>query len=245
MEQARAKRTRGVLTGGGAALLALVALAGCSGEQPIPGGATQSAADRTAGQPAQAPQPQGPVRQILAFGDSLFAGYNVPKDEAYPAELERALRADGINAQVTNAGVSGDTSAAGRQRFAFTLKSLSAPPDLLVLELGGNDLLRGLSPDQTRANLAAIIEQAQAQGIPVVLMGLRAPANMGADYVAAFDALYADLAKEYGVALIPNWVAPVEKRPDLIQDDRIHPTQEGIDLLVSSTSDRVADALAR
>ena len=233
-------------------LIAALSLAACGSEQPIPGGATQAAADHAAGQGAgqgetttAAAAPTGPVRRILAFGDSLFAGYNVPKDQSYPAELERALRADGIDAQVTNAGVSGDTSAAGRQRFAFTLKSMEHKPDLLILELGGNDLLRGLSPDQTRANLAAIIEAAQAQDIPVLLMGLAAPANFGGDYVSAFNAVYPSLAKQYDIPLIANWVSSVEARPELRQQDRIHPTEEGIDLLVASTSERVEAALAR
>ncbi|ABC63891.1 arylesterase [Erythrobacter litoralis] len=185
----------------------------------------------------------GPERRILAFGDSLFAGYNVAKSDSYPAKLESALRARGINARVTNAGVSGDTSAAGLQRFEFTLDSLQETPDLLILELGGNDLLRGLSPDETRRNLESMIRTAQARGIDVLLMGMRSPANMGAQFVEEFNGLYAELAEQYGTDFIPVWVESVADRPELIQDDRVHPTEAGIELLVSETLDDVVAAI--
>lgn len=185
----------------------------------------------------------GPERRILAFGDSLFAGYNVAKEESFPAKLEAALRAKGVNAQVTNAGVSGDTSAAGAQRFEFTLNAMETKPDLLILELGGNDLLRSISPEQTRANLEAIIKTAQAADIPILLMGMQAPPNMGAEYVAQFRAVYADLAEQYGLDFIPFWVEAVADKPELIQPDRVHPTAEGIDVLVGDTLDEVVAAL--
>ena len=185
----------------------------------------------------------GPQRTILAFGDSLFAGYNVPKDDSYPAQLETALREAGVNARVVNAGVSGDTSAAGRQRFQFTLDGQEETPELLILELGGNDLLRAIQPSQTRANLAAMIETAQARGIEVLLMGMQAPPNVGPEYREEFNAIYPSLAQEYGVALIPNWIEGVADQPELIQTDRIHPTVEGIALLVSDTVDEVTDAI--
>jgi acyl-CoA thioesterase-1 len=187
----------------------------------------------------------GPERHILAFGDSLFAGYNVAKEDSYPAKLEAALRAQGINARVTNAGVSGDTSAAGAQRFAFTLKSLEKTPDLLILELGGNDLLRSISPEQTKANLREIITAAQSEGIDVLLMGMQAPPNMGAQYVEEFQAVYADLAKQYGLDFIPFWVEAVADKPELIQKDRVHPTEQGIEVLVGDTVDEVVAALPK
>jgi len=221
--------------------LALI-VASCGSD--VPSGpapaATQAAADAP---PAVAVT--GPERHILAFGDSLFAGYNVAQEDSYPAKLEAALRAQGINARVTNAGVSGDTSAAGAQRFDFTLNSLAAKPDLLVLELGGNDLLRGLSTDETRANLEAIIKSAQAEDIAVLLMGMQAPPNMGAQYVAEFQAVYADLAKQYGLDFIPFWVEAVADKPELIQQDRIHPTEQGIEVLVGDTVDEVIAALPK
>ncbi|RDC59509.1 Arylesterase [Alteripontixanthobacter maritimus] len=185
----------------------------------------------------------GPQRQVLAFGNSLFAGYRVPAADAYPAKLQNALRARGINAQVVNAGVSGDTTAAGLQRFAFTLNAQDTPPELVILELGGNDLLRNLPPEATRANLAAMLDELKKRDIPAILFGMRAPPNLGPDYVAQYDALYRDLAEQYGAALVPFFLEPVYDQPRLIQPDRIHPTTEGIEALVAYTADDVAEAL--
>ncbi len=217
-----------------------LALAACGSEAP-----TANPEETTPSDPiANAVVPvMGPEKSILAFGDSLFAGYNVDPADSYPAKLQNALRARGINAKVRNAGVSGDTSAAGLQRFEFTLNGQDDTPDLLILELGGNDLLRRIEPAQTRANLTAMIEGAQARGIDVLLMGMKAPPNFGPEYQADFDAIYSDLASEYGVDLIPFWVAPVAARPDLIQADRIHPTENGIELLVAETVDEVIAAI--
>src|SRR5690606_29987823 len=160
-------------------------------------------------QTADAVPVTGPQWHILAFGDSLFAGYNVAKEESYPARLEAALRAQGIDAQVANAGVSGDTTAAGLQRLAFTLDSQDGTPDLVILELGGNDLLRGLSPEETKANLASMLDILKQRGIPVLLMGMRAPPNYGPEFQQAFDALYPALAAEYGVELVPFFLEAV------------------------------------
>lgn len=183
--------------------------------------------------------------RILAFGDSLFAGYGFsdPDADSYPAKLEAALRSKGINARVSNAGVSGDTSAAGRQRLGFVLEAEEQKPDLFILELGGNDLLRGLSPDQTRENFSAMLDTLKEQGIPVLIMGMRAPPNYGPEYQQAFDALYGELAQEYSAALIPFWLEDIYQQPQLFQNDRIHPTVEGIEELVGSTVDQVAAAL--
>lgn len=185
----------------------------------------------------------GPERRILAIGDSLFAGYGLDPSQSYPARLEAALRAKGVNAKIANAGVSGDTSAAGLQRLAFTLDAQPAQPDLFILELGGNDLLRGLSPEETKANLGQMLETLKARGIPVLLMGMRAPPNYGPEYQAEFDALYAALAKEHGVALIPFWLEDIYREPELFQSDKIHPTAEGIERLVASTIGEVEGAL--
>ncbi len=185
----------------------------------------------------------GPERTILAFGDSLFAGYNLGPDEGYPERLEPALRAKGINARVIDAGVSGDTSAAGRQRIAFVLDNLESPPDLALVELGGNDLLRGLPPSETRANLAAILDELKARNIPVLLVGMRAPPNLGAQFQAEFDALYPALAQEYGVPLVPFFLEAVFDKPALMLDDRIHPNAEGIVQIVGATVDQVAAAV--
>lgn len=222
--------------------LLTLALAACGSEAPEAAAPPRAEANSTTN--AELPV-MGPERHILAFGDSLFAGYNVAKEDSYPAKLEAALRAQGINARVTNAGVSGDTSAAGAQRFAFTLKSLEKTPDLLILELGGNDLLRSISPEQTKANLREIITAAQSEGIDVLLMGMQAPPNMGAQYVEEFQAVYADLAKQYGLDFIPFWVEAVADKPELIQKDRVHPTEQGIEVLVGDTVDEVVAALPK
>ncbi|WP_237487373.1 arylesterase [Parapontixanthobacter aurantiacus] len=222
------------------ALLLGLAVSGCGSEpaeeasQP----AVESAAEE--GDPIAV---SGPERHILAFGNSLFAGYNVAEGKSYPAVLEAALRAQGINAEVVNAGISGNTTAAGRERLAFTLDSQETKPDLVILELGGNDLLRSLSPEETRANLEAMLSELQGRDIPVLLMGMRAPPNLGRDYVAEFDAIYPDLSEAYGADLVPFFLEPIYTRPELIQDDRVHPTAEGIEVLVEDTVDDVIKAL--
>ena len=185
----------------------------------------------------------GPERRILAFGDSLFAGYGLDEQQGYPEQLEDTLRARGTNARVIDAGVSGDTSAAGRQRLAFTLDAQDTPPDLVILELGGNDMLRGIQPDQTRANFAAMLEELRARQIPVLLMGMRAPPNYGTEYQQRFDALYGELAREYGARLVPFWLESIFEDPSLFLEDRIHPTAEGVGMLVGDTLDDVQQAL--
>ena len=209
-------------------------------------GDTEAAAPGAAGThkaPAPVAEVAGPEQRILAFGDSLFAGYRVGERESYPAQLEAALRGRGHNVRVTNAGVSGDTSAAGLQRLEFVLGSLDTPPDLAIVELGGNDLLRGIAPAETRANLGAILAELQQRGIPVLLMGMRAPPNLGQTFVREFDGLYPDLAKRYDAALVPFFLEPVYNKPALVQEDRVHPTAEGIEMLVAATADEVARAL--
>lgn len=226
-----------------AIILALGALAGCGSE---PGDAVQTDSSAGPAAPSQTSSEPvaGPQVDILAFGDSLFAGYGLASpDLSYPARLEAALRAQGRNVRVANAGVSGDTTAAGRQRLAFTLDSQPEPPDLVILELGGNDLLRGLPPEQTRANLAAMLGELKARGIPVVLYSLQAPPNYGAEWQARFDAIYPALAKEYGATLVPFVTEAVFADPAMLQPDRIHPTAQGVEALVGATRDAVARAL--
>lgn len=219
-------------------ILVPVALGACGSEAPAPDQAARTAAATPIDVPVM-----GPERTILAFGDSLFAGYNVAKGDSYPAKMEAALRARGINARVANAGVSGDTTAAGLQRLAFTLDAQAAKPDLVILELGGNDLLRNLPPSETRANLAAMLEELGRRDIPVLLMGMRAPPNLGGQFVGDFDGIYPALAKEYGAALVPFFIEPVVGKPELIQADRIHPTERGIEALVGATVDDVVGVL--
>lgn len=222
----------------GAGLLALAACSDAADE-----GTSAPAAAEAAGEVLPEIPVMGPERRILAFGDSLFAGYGLDPAQSYPARLEAALRAKGVNAKIANAGVSGDTSAAGLQRLAFTLDAQDKKPDLFILELGGNDLLRGLSPEETRANLGQMLDELKKRGIPVLLMGMRAPPNYGPDYQAKFDALYAELAKEHGAGLIPFWLEDIYREPELFQSDKIHPTAEGIERLVASTLSEVEGAL--
>ena len=223
---------------GWAVVLAL-AVAGCADEPAAPAAQASRAA---APAPQDAP-PLGPERRILAFGDSLFAGYGLEDGEGYPEMLEAALQAQGINARVIDAGVSGDTTAAGRQRLGFVLDAQDTPPELALVELGGNDLLRGIAPSQTRENLAAILTELQRRRIPVLLMGMRAPPNLGEAYVAEFDAIYPALSQRFGTALVPFFLEAVYDEPALIQQDRIHPTAEGIEAIVEATVGDVARAL--
>ncbi|GGC05610.1 hypothetical protein GCM10011494_25250 [Novosphingobium endophyticum] len=192
--------------------------------------------------PPQVPV-MGPERPILAFGDSLLAGYGLEDGESYPDRLEQALRARGINARITNAGVSGETTAAGLERLDFTLKSQREKPDLVIISLGGNDMLRGLPPATTRANLDAILMRLRDENIPAVLLGMLAAPNLGKDYAARFNPIYPQLAQKYDAALVPFFLQPVIDKPDLMQPDHVHPTALGIDSIVAATVDDVADAL--
>lgn len=226
----------------GVAVLALL-LAGCGkgSEAPVVN-ATPSEAGSALDAPPEVPV-MGPERRILAIGDSLFAGYGVDRGEGYPAKLDVALRARGVNARIADAGVSGDTTAGGLQRLAFTLDSQPLPPELVLISLGGNDMLRGLPPEQTRANLDAILAELDKRGIKAVLMGMLAAPNMGADYRAKFDPIYPALAGRHKAALVPFFLEPVIDKPDLVQKDHIHPTAAGIEAIVAATAATVADAL--
>lgn len=221
-------------------VLSVLVLAGC-GQQA----AREAARDPGTPAPTSASERPvaGPERRILAFGDSLFAGLGVGIENSYPAQLQAALRKDGINARIVNAGVSGDTTAAARQRLAFTLDAQPSPPELVLLELGGNDMLRALSPEETRANFLAMLDELAERKIPVLLMGMRAPPNYGAEYQRAFDAIYAELGKREGVTLVPFWLETIYRRPELFQADRLHPTVEGLGELVGATKDAVKAAL--
>lgn len=181
---------------------------------------------------------------VLAFGDSLYAGYGVPPQESFPAELQAALREQGVQATVRNGGVSGDTTAAGRQRLAYTLDGLPRKPDLVVLGLGGNDMLRGIDPEQTEANLRAMLDELKRRGVPFVLTGMVAAPNLGREYGERFDAIYPALAKEYGAPLYPFFLQDVVTDQRLMLPDRVHPNPEGIDRVVERVAPLVAKALA-
>jgi acyl-CoA thioesterase I len=183
--------------------------------------------DTSAGSPgAAAPKPNASARpKIVVLGDSLTAGLGLAPSEAYPALLEQKLQAAGYDWEVVNAGVSGDTSAAGLARVDWALDQ----PDvrILVLELGANDGLRGLPVDEMKKNLAAVIERAQAKHIAVLLAGMEAPPNFGPDYTVSFRQAYRDLAKQYKVSLLPFLLVNVAGNAALNQGDGIHPNVEG------------------
>ena len=167
--------------------------------------------------------------KILAFGDSLTAGYGLPKNEGFPAMLQAALRARGIAATVIDGGVSGDTTAGGRARLDW---SLAANPDFVIVELGANDALRGLDPAATEANLDAILTQLKQRGLPVLLAGMLAPPNLGEDYGKRFNALYPRLAERHKVALYPFFLDGVAMQAALNQRDGLHPNARGVAAIV-------------
>ncbi|HVZ00405.1 MAG TPA: arylesterase [Dongiaceae bacterium] len=172
--------------------------------------------------------------KILALGDSLTAGYGLKQGEGFADQLQTAFRKMGRPVTVINGGVSGDTSAGGLARIDW---ALGDQPQVVIVELGANDMLRGVSPDSIRANLAAIIAKAKAAGAKVLLCGMKAQRNLGPDYVAQFDAIYPDLAKQEGVTLYPFFMDGIIQ-PDgtadraLLQGDGLHPTEAGAALIV-------------
>jgi acyl-CoA thioesterase-1 len=187
---------------------------------------------------------------IAALGDSLTQGYGLPAEQGFVPQLEAWLRAQGADVRLINAGVSGDTTAGGLARAAWTL---TPDVDAMIVALGGNDLLRGLPPEASRANLAGILDAAQAAGVPVLLVGLQAPGNYGPDYQQAFDAMYPDLAAEYGTLLAENFLAGLLGQDDgdrgalaeLMQADGIHPNAEGVTLIVAALGPQVEALIAR
>lgn len=187
----------------------------------------------------------GPERPILAFGDSLVAGYGSPGRDAYPSKLEAALRARGINARVVNAGISGETTAQGLRRLGEVLDAQPVKPELVIVSLGANDMLQGRSPAEPRANLAQILRILQERQIRVVLLGMLAAPALGQNYARDFNAIYPTLAQEYGAVLVPFFLQPLLGKPDLVQPDRVHPTALGVEEMVAATVDDVADALPK
>lgn len=165
---------------------------------------------------------QGPL--VAFLGDSLTAGWHIDEDQAYPALIDRELRGRGVPVRVLNAGVSGDTSAGGRRRLSWVLKQ---KPDVVVVALGANDGLRGLDLSPMEANLRAILADVQASGARALLVGMKIPPNLGPDYARRFEGIYASLARERGVPLVPFLLDGVAGRAELTFSDGIHPTAEG------------------
>ena len=180
---------------------------------------------------------------IVAFGDSLSAGYGLKSTESFPVQLEAALRRGGTAARVYNAGVSGDTTAQGRARLGFVLNSLKVKPDLVILQLGGNDMLRAIDPAQTEANLSAILTELKKRRIPVLLAGMLAAPNLGKTYQTRFDAVYPKLSRQYGAKLYPFFLNGVTGNRTLLLRDGIHPTAKGVGVVVVGILPQVKGAL--
>lgn len=186
---------------------------------------------------------------LTALGDSLTQGYGLPPEEGFVPVLQAWLTDRGHQVQVINAGVSGDTTAGGAARIDWTL---AETPDAMIVALGGNDLLRGIDPASSRANLAAIMQAADAAGVPVLLAGLPAPGNYGPDFRRDFEGMYVDLAAEHDAILVPDFLGPISEKAtqgmslaDLMQEDRIHPNAEGVRQIVEAIGPQVELLLER
>lgn len=201
-----------------------------------------SAAENRA-EPANAVAPDPNARLVVVFGDSLYAGYGLDREEGLAPELEKALEGRGLSVSVHNAGVSGDTTAAGLARLNFALDGLPKKPDLVLVGLGGNDMLRGIGPEQTRANLDAILTELGRRQIPAMLTGMLAAPNLGADYSAAFNPIFPELARKHGVPLYPFFLDGVVGNAQLMLPDSIHPNAAGVDVVIGKLTPQVAQAL--
>ena len=194
----------------------------------LPRGLTATAGDRSV--------------RIVVLGDSLTAGLGLPADEAFPAKLERALKAKGLAIEVINAGVSGDTASGGLARLDW---SVPEGTDAVILELGANDMLRGIDPKLTRQALEEIVCRLSARGVPVLLVGMRAAANLGNDYRRDFEALYSELAGRYDLLLYPFFLDGVAGEAGLNQSDGLHPTAAGVDAIVARILPKVEELVRR
>jgi acyl-CoA thioesterase I len=190
-----------------------------------------------------ADEPKSPdTIHIVAFGDSLTAGFGLPPSAAFPAQLQKALKSRGHSVTVANAGVSGDTTSGGLQRIDWAV-----PPGTgaVILELGANDALRGIDPQKARANLDQILASLGKRGIPVLLAGMRSPQNWGKDYVDSFEGIYPELAKRHGALLYPFFMEGVALDPKLNLDDGLHPNTEGVARIVSGILPKVEALIER
>jgi acyl-CoA thioesterase-1 len=179
---------------------------------------------------------------IVAFGDSLTAGFGLPQDESFPAQLEKALKARGQDVKVVNAGVSGDTAAAGLARLDWALPDDASA---VIIELGANDALQGLDPAATKATLEKIITDVKGRGLPMLLAGMEAPRNLGKDYVEQFRAMYEDLAARYDLILYPFFLDGVALDDKYLMNDGLHPNAEGVARIVEGILPKVEELLAK
>ena len=232
-EQTRARRWLRY----GAVVLLCQALAACGSAEAPP----ESTKERAGALPVAPVPADAPL--VIAFGDSLYAGYQLGPTEGLAPQLQAALVAAGSPARVQNAGVSGDTTAAGRARLSFVLDNAPAKPALVVLGLGGNDMLRGIGAAETRANMTAMMDELKRRDIPVVLTGMLAAPNLGADYGRAFNGIFTDLAKQYDAPLYPFILEGVLTRPELMLPDGVHPTADGVTVMAKGIAPLVAGTL--
>ncbi len=181
-------------------------------------------------------------RKLVVFGDSLVAGFGLEPGAAYPEQLAKKLEAEGLKIEIINAGVSGDTTSSGLARLDW---SLGEGANAVILELGANDALRGISPEVTEKNLSAMLSKLKEKNIEVLLTGMMAPPNMGFAYIKAFNGIYPRLADKYKVALYPFFLEGVVADPNLNQADGIHPTKEGIAIIVEKTMPAVQTLLEK
>ena len=179
---------------------------------------------------------------IVALGDSLTAGYRLPADQAFPAQLERALRDKGHDVKIANAGVSGDTASAGLERVSWAVPTGT---DAVIVQLGANDALRGIQPEKTYEALTRIVADLKRRHIKVLIAGMKAPPNMGNDFVPVFNRIYSFLAEHHGVPLYPFFLEGVAAKPELNQADGIHPTALGISVIVRGITPYVEDLIKR
>ena len=210
-------------------------LLGCGAEAP-----PEAPPRPTEPRRVEEPSASGPV--IVAFGDSLTAGFGVARDESYPALLERELRRRGLDYQVANEGISGETTSAGLARLDL---ALARGPEMVIVAFGANDGLRGLSLERMEANLRKMIERLLAGGTKVVLAGMKLPPNYSREYVSDFERIYPKLSEELGVPLIPFLLEGVAAESSLNQTDGIHPTVEGNVIVAKSVADFVEPLLER
>jgi acyl-CoA thioesterase I len=192
---------------------------------------------------AAAPAAAGPL--IWAFGDSLTEGYGLPPNQGFTVQLQAALRRRGVDAVVANGGVSGDTTRQALARLRWGLRGLPRAPDLVIVELGANDMLRGLPPAEAERNLDAILAELARRRLPVLLTGMRASANLGPDYRRAFDALYPRLAAKWRVRFYPFFYDGVVGQAALIQADGLHPNARGVQIIVNRLVPAAMAALPR
>ncbi len=179
---------------------------------------------------------------VLVFGDSLSAGYGIDIDQSWPALLQSRLASQGYEHRVINASISGETTEGGITRIASALENFS--PDLVILELGGNDGLRGFPPERMKSNLQAIIETAKGSGAAVVMLGIRIPTNYGPRYTGAFENVYRELADQLGVRWIEFFMEGIALKEELMQDDGIHPNAEAQSMLLDNAWPIIREALA-